>query len=78
MRLPQMAVNSVVSYYESQFSNPITLTIDVGYGEIAGTPMESGALGESESYLTSVSYTQLESALVKLGASSAILRRRRA
>ncbi len=59
------AVDSVASYYESHFSNPITITIDVGYGEIDGAPLGSGAVGESESYLTSVSYSSLEAALVK-------------
>ena len=48
------AVNSVVSFYESHFSNPVTITIDVGYGEIDGTALQSDALGESESDLTYV------------------------
>ncbi len=30
------AVAAVVSYYESQFTNPITISIDVGYGEVDG------------------------------------------
>ena len=58
-------VDQVVSYFESQFSNPITITLDVGYGEVAGQPLGSGALGESETALTSVSYSALEAALVK-------------
>ena len=58
------AVDSVVSFYESHFSNPITITIDVGYGEIAGQALGAGDLGESETYLTSVTYTQLQTALV--------------
>ena len=58
------AVDAVVSYYESHFSNPVTITIDVGYGEVGGQPLQSGALGESETALTSVSYSQLENALV--------------
>ena len=58
------AVDQVVSYYESHFSNPVTITIDVGYGEIAGQSLVAGALGESETALTSVSYAQLQSALV--------------
>ena len=58
------AVDSVASYYESHFSNPTTITIDVGYGEIDGASLGSGAIGESESYLTSVSYANLETALV--------------
>ena len=57
------AVNEVVNFYESHFSNPVTVTIDVGYGEVAGQALESGALGESETALTSVSYSQLESTL---------------
>jgi len=57
------AVAEVVSYFESHFSNPVTITIDVGYGEIAGQSLGSNALGESETYLTSVSYAQLQSAL---------------
>ena len=58
------AVGEVVSYYESHFSNPVTINIDVGYGEVAGQSLASGALGESETALTSVSYSQLQNALV--------------
>jgi len=57
------AVAAVVSYYESVFTDPVTVTIDLGYGEIDGQSLGAGALGESETYLTSVSYAQLESAL---------------
>ena len=59
----ETCVNAVATYFEQTFSNPITITIDVGYGEIAGQPLVPGALGESESCLTSVSYAQLETAL---------------
>ena len=59
------AVAAVVSYYESVFTDPVTVTIDVGYGEIDGQSLGSNALGESETYLTSVSYAQLQSALVE-------------
>ena len=58
------AVESVVSFYESQFSNPVTITIDVGYGEVDGQSLGGGALGESIAFLTSVSYSALRSALV--------------
>jgi hypothetical protein len=60
----QTGVESVVSYFESHFSNPITITIDVGYGEVAGQSLGIGALAESETVLTSVSYSALEAALV--------------
>jgi VCBS repeat-containing protein len=57
-------IANVVNFYESQFSTPVTITIDVGFGEIDGQPVAPGALGESQAYMTSVSYSQLEAALV--------------
>jgi hypothetical protein len=63
-------VESVVQLYESQFSNPVTLNIDVGWGEVAGTPVTT-ALGESESYLQSFSYSQIVSALAQNASSNA-------
>ena len=57
-------VEQVVSYYESHFSNPITIIIDVGCGEVDGQSLGFGAIGESETVLTSVSYSALEAALV--------------
>ena len=57
-------VDAVVSFYESHFTNPVAITIDVGWNEIAGSALQSGALGESETGLMSVSYAQLQSALV--------------
>jgi VCBS repeat-containing protein len=56
-------VQSVVNYFESHFSNPITITIDVGYGEVHGYSLGS-ALGESITYFDRVSYSQLQNALV--------------
>ncbi|MGN6750650.1 MAG: NF038122 family metalloprotease, partial [Xanthobacteraceae bacterium] len=56
-------VQAVVNYFESHFSNPITITIDVGYGEVDGSSLGSGALGESITYFDPVSYAQLQSAL---------------
>lgn len=56
-------VLSAVQYLESQFSNPVTLNIDVGYGEVNGTALGSGTLGASEWYLDSVGYSQLVGAL---------------
>ncbi len=57
------AVMNAVQYLESQFSNPVSVNIDVGYGEVMGGTMGSGALGESVSYLNSVSYSTLVGAL---------------
>ena len=63
-------VNAAVQYLESQFNDPITITIAVGYGEIGGAAMGAGALGESETYLSSYSYSQLVNAM-KADATSA-------
>jgi Ca2+-binding RTX toxin-like protein len=63
-------VNAAVQYLESQFNDPITITIAVGYGEVGGMALGSGALGESETYLSSYTYAQLVNAM-KADATSA-------
>ena len=58
------AVASVVSYFELLFSDPITITIDVGYGEVDGQSLSSGALGESyTNFIAPVSYSTFKNAL---------------
>jgi len=69
----EAVVASVVQFYESEFTNPITLNIDVGWGEIDGQGLLSDALGESESYLESFSYSQIRSALIANATSSSQL-----
>lgn len=56
-------VDQVVQYFESHYTDPITININVGYGEVGGTSLGFGALGESETYLTSVTYSGLNTAL---------------
>jgi hypothetical protein len=56
-------VNEVVQYYESLFNNPITVNIDVGYGEVNGSSLSSGALGESLYYENAYTYSQVYNAL---------------
>jgi hypothetical protein len=48
------AIVDAAKFYTTLFSNQALIAIDVGYGEIAGSPMAPSALGESESlgYLT--------------------------
>ena len=46
------AINYVVNYFDSLFTNNVTISIDVGYGEIAGQTLGSNALGESKSNLS--------------------------
>ena len=56
-------VIAAVNYYESMLTNPVTINLDVGYGEIDGTAVSGGDLGESQGELMTVSYAQLVSAL---------------
>src|SRR5271155_3857241 len=63
------AVDYVAGYFDSLFTNPVTINIDVGYGEIDGAPLGRGDLGESEvpryarkSYSAVVSTLQSEGA----------------
>ena len=49
-RLPSgfvAAVDYVAGYFDSLFTNPVTINIDVGYGEIDGSPLARGDLGEA-------------------------------
>ena len=62
---------NAATFLESQISTTATINLDVGYNEIAGSGLSSGALGESESYLVSVSYTALVAALRATASSDA-------
>src|SRR3979411_275482 len=57
------AVNYVVNYFDTTFTNPVTVNIDLGYGEIAGQSLGSGALGQSRTYFDSVAYSTAFNAL---------------
>jgi Ca2+-binding RTX toxin-like protein len=56
-------VGQVVQYFESHFTDPITVTINVGYGEVGGMTLSSSALGSSQTYISSFSYSQIVNAL---------------
>ncbi len=62
-------VAAAVSYLESLISTPITITIDVGYGEVGGAMM-SGSLGESTTTGIDASYQTLRNALLARTATS--------
>jgi autotransporter passenger strand-loop-strand repeat protein/T5SS/PEP-CTERM-associated repeat protein len=66
----ETTVNAAVAYLESRFSTPITITIDVGYGEVDGEPLAVNDLGESSSEGIYVSYSELRSALLSRTATS--------
>jgi Hint domain len=59
------AVDYVVNLYDSLFSSPITINIDVGWGEVDGQTLESDALGESISNTSDYSYSQVVNALTR-------------
>ncbi|HYM17122.1 MAG TPA: hypothetical protein VEU06_01045, partial [Micropepsaceae bacterium] len=55
------AIAQVVDYFEAHFANPITITINVGYGMIAGGALPADALGASEAVVERVPYATLVS-----------------
>ncbi|MGO8912843.1 MAG: NF038122 family metalloprotease, partial [Bradyrhizobium sp.] len=66
------AINYVVSYYDSLFTNNVTINLDVGYGEVAGQTLASNALGESYApQYVAESYSSVVSALQAQGAPGA-------
>src|SRR4051794_959973 len=56
------AVTSAFQYFQGQFNDPITININVGYGQVNGQSL-GGALGASLTYLNSYSYSQVKNAL---------------
>lgn len=50
---------NVVNYFTSHYSDPVTITIQVGYGESGGQTLGGGMLGSNGSYYTTYSYTQV-------------------
>jgi hypothetical protein len=66
------AMNYVVNFFDTVFTNPVTINIAVGWGEIAGQPLSSGALGESETAASpGYTYSQIKNALTANTAQSA-------
>jgi hypothetical protein len=66
------AFQSVISFFENNFSDPVTINIGVGWGEVGGYSIASGALAKSEAYAdTNYSYSQVRNALIGDAKSSA-------
>jgi hypothetical protein len=57
------AFAAAIEFYTTEFRDPITINIDVGWGEVDGIPLSAGSLGESFSFLNIFSYSQVRSAL---------------
>jgi hypothetical protein len=64
------AIEYAVSVLDAAFINPVTINIDVGWGEVNGTNLSTNALGQSVSELDTYTYNQIESALIADGTSS--------
>jgi hypothetical protein len=64
-------VLNVANYYASQFTDPVTVNLTVGFGEVGGSALPSNALGASSTNLLSTSYKTLVSALTADATSSA-------
>jgi hypothetical protein len=58
------AFANAIQFYEAQFTDPVTINIEVGWGEIDGQALTSAAVGESETFLDKYSYAQFRSALM--------------
>lgn len=55
----QSDVVSAAKFIESLIGTTATVNLTVGYGEVGGYTLSSGALGQSISYLSSISYSNL-------------------
>src|SRR5882672_683907 len=56
-------LNAVASFFQSTFSDPVTININVGFGTVNGQPLGGNALGTSLTYLNNFTYSQLKTAL---------------
>ncbi len=57
------AFRDSISFYQQTFSNPIAINLDVGWGEVGGHSLSSGALGESVSGVVTHNYSTVRNAL---------------
>ncbi|WP_342728771.1 NF038122 family metalloprotease [Bradyrhizobium sp. B097] len=68
------AVAYVVNLFDTAFTNGVTLSIHVGWGEVGGSAIASGFLGESEeAKAPAYDYATIRNALIADGTSSAQL-----
>src|SRR5579872_1187391 len=58
-------VLGAAQYLEGQFSDPVTMNISVGYGEVAGYTLGASTLGSNVSYLVQATYPAVRSALAQ-------------
>ncbi len=68
----ESAVNSAIQYFENEITTPITVDINFGWGEVAGSTISAGALGESSSTTSNFSYSAVYTAVQGLASKSAV------
>src|SRR6185312_14474662 len=65
------AVQAAVQFFDTTFTNDITVNHDFGWGEIDGQKMDSGTVGASQAvYDSPYTYQQVASALAAADAGS--------
>jgi len=63
----ESAFNAATGFYASTYTDPINITLNVGWGFLGstGTPVSPGALGESSTFIdTGLTYAQVRNALI--------------
>jgi hypothetical protein len=61
----ETAFQDAINLYQTSYTDPITINIDVGWGEIDGTPLSPGNLGQSRTNQQgNFTYTRVRSALI--------------
>ena len=66
------AFNDAIQFYETTFTDPITINLQVGWGKINGQSLSPGNLGQSSTFQQGFySYAQVKSALVNDAQSAA-------
>lgn len=53
------ALNAAAEYLDGLILNPITVNVEVGYGEDAGQPLNADELGEGGPRFTTLAYSQI-------------------
>src|SRR5690348_9214308 len=65
-------IAAAVDFLDKEFTNPVTITIHVGYGEVDGQALDADALGESFYPVSEPeSYSAVRNALLSIGAPGA-------
>jgi hypothetical protein len=68
------AVQAAVQYFDSTIINPITVSINFGWGEVDDSPIIPGAVSQSSSFQFGTDYTMLRQALQVVNTGTAVQR----